>query len=109
MYPTRSLVEEYLVYGQAALATVHLLMLALSYRHPHMSRSYMCVTLAHFLLGVYAMVDSLDEYMILKPTSGLPLFTNQTFKVGSNTTYALLCCPNSNYALWNRYATSASC
>lgn len=94
-YEFRSFIEEYLLYSQIVLATLHLVIASVTNDKNNICRAYFVINLTHWLLAVYCMVDSSYEFdtsIIQTNAENVPLFTNTS----------TACCPNTNISIWNR-------
>lgn len=94
-YEFRSFIEEYLLYSQIVLATLHLVLASVSNDRNNLCKAYFTINLTHLLLAIYCMIDSFYEFntsIIQTNAENVPLF--------SNTSTA--CCPNTNISIWNR-------
>jgi hypothetical protein len=97
LFDHRSFLEEYLLYSQAAVTSIHLVISGLSTEHNGSSRAYFTFNIVQWMVGVVCLMDSLLEIS----TNSLNLNANDVPLFGGNITSSI-CCPNVNISSWNK-------
>ena len=92
LFPSRSFLEEYLVYFCLISSTLFLIINSILTSHQQSCRAFLGVTLIHWLLGAYLSADSLQVFLVPSLSHNVTALVNTTL---------VQCCPNQQASHWN--------
>lgn len=98
-----SFMDEYILYSQAAVATLHIVVIGVHFHKQSAARAYMIFNVSQFLLLGFSITESM--YAETNPFFRKTDFTNTSMKVYTNVSdpSAYICCPNKDISAWSKH------